>query len=68
MKHDVDAIVTFIQTYTAARGFAPSVLDIKKQFGFSSTSMVKFYLDKLQQQGRVQWEPGMARTLRVVSQ
>ena len=59
-EHVLDAVVVL-----GIKGYAPSVEEIREYAGLSSTSVVYYWLNKLRIEGRLTWEDGKARTLRV---
>lgn len=61
-----DELVEFIRDYARERGYAPSVREVAAHVKFSSTSSAHALLRSLRSQGRVEWEEGQPRTLRVV--
>ena len=60
-----DCVVHFIASYWLHYGYAPSIRDVCEGCGLPSTSIVAYHLRRLEQAGRVEREPGLARTLRV---
>ncbi len=58
-------ILAFIDDYTAENGFPPSIRDIKEATGISSTSVVKYHLDRLVREGLIEQEAGISRGLRL---
>lgn len=59
-------VLEAIEEYTAYHGCPPSLRDLMERFGFLSTQGVACHLDSLRKKGLVTWQPGKARTLRVV--
>lgn len=49
------------------RGFGPTLQEIQEYAGISSVSVVYYHLHKLRLAGRVTWEEGKARTIRVTT-
>jgi DNA-binding IclR family transcriptional regulator len=47
-------------------GVAPTVRELAAQLGFSPSAAHR-YLERLREEGKVEWEPGKYRTLRVVA-
>ena len=60
-----ERIYAAIAGYQASHDCAPSVREIGQLAEVSSPSVVHHHLSKLQQEGRVTWEPGKHRTLRL---
>lgn len=65
MTNNRDNIVTFILDYTEENGYPPTVREIGKGVGLSSTSTVQFHLDALMYQGVLTAEKGKPRTIKV---
>lgn len=61
------AIENFIVQFIKEHGYSPSIRELGGQFGVSDPAM-KGLLDRLEQRGRIRREPGMPRTLQVVSE
>jgi repressor LexA len=57
-------ILGFIIDWNAARGFSPTVREISAAFGWTTTANVHQHLERMQRDGLVTREAGMARTLR----
>lgn len=60
-------ILTFIQEYIAANGFPPTIREIGRDVGISSTSVVNYHLEALEQKGYIERERYVARGLRLVN-
>jgi repressor LexA len=60
------AILEFIQSYRAVKGFAPSLREIGEHIGVGSTSLVTFYLTRLQEDGYITRDPYISRSIVVV--
>ncbi len=58
-------VLTYIQHYTEERGFPPTVREIGEQIGVKSTSLVSYYLKRLEEQGLINREPSMSRAIQV---
>jgi repressor LexA len=58
-------ILGFIVDRIAARGFSPTVREISAAFGWKTTANVHQHLERMERDGLVTRQPGMARTLRV---
>lgn len=59
------AILEFIRTSTAERGYAPTVREIGQQFGIRSPNGVTCHLKALKSKGYMSSEPGASRTYTV---
>ena len=60
------AILKFIEDQVKANGYPPSVREIGKAIGLSSTATVHAYLAKLEKQGFIKKEDKKGRTLKVI--
>lgn len=58
-------ILEFITKYTATHGYPPSIRDIMHGCYYNSTSSVAHQLDKLKAMGKVEFDPHIARSVRV---
>ncbi len=53
-----------IARFHEQHGYCTSVRELMHKFGWTSPNAVMFHLHFLRAAGLVQWEPGVARTLR----
>lgn len=60
------AILKFIEEQVIVNGYPPSVREIGKAIGLSSTATVHAYLAKLEKQGYIKKEDKKGRTLKVI--
>ena len=60
------AILKFIEEQVTQNGYPPSVREIGKAIGLSSTATVHAYLAKLEKQGFIKKEDKKGRTLKVI--
>jgi repressor LexA len=60
-----EKILDFIADYHREHGFPPTVREIGKAVGLSSSSTVHFHLQRLEGQGKLTRVPGAPRTLMV---
>lgn len=60
------AILKFIEDQVKENGYPPSVREIGKAIGLSSTATVHAYLEKLEKQGFIKKQDKKGRTLKVV--
>lgn len=60
------SILRYIETFWAEHSYAPSVRDIQRGCGISSTSVVERHLGKLVKRGKIGRVPGLARTITVL--
>ena len=58
-------ILCFIEFYWDEHGYAPSVRDICAALGFNSPATVAHYLRRMREQGLVEYEDRIPRTVRV---
>lgn len=64
-KEGVDRkLFEFIQAYRKVRGYSPSWIEMRDNMGFSTTSQVTYWLKKLNRDGKVVWDPSVARSVR----
>lgn len=63
---DDDAILAAI-VRLASDGTPPTLRELASELGLSSPTPLLRYLQRLREEGKVSWEPGKARTLRVVA-
>ena len=56
-------VLEIIRTYIKERGFAPSIRDIQKLGAIPSTSIVRRYLDRLEDSGYIERTPDTARSI-----
>jgi repressor LexA len=61
-----ERILAFIKVFRREKGYSPTVREIVTGVGMSSTSVVQYHLDRLQEQGRVSRMRGQPRTLVVI--
>ena len=60
------AILKFIEEQVIENGYPPSVREIGKAIGLSSTATVHAYLEKLEKQGFIKKQDKKGRTLKVI--
>jgi len=61
-------VLCSIRSYQRTHGFPPTVRELTRMLGVSSTYTVTCHLRRLAVKGRVTWLPGQSRTLRVVGE
>jgi repressor LexA len=59
-------ILAYIRRYQAERGYPPTMREIGAGIGVGSTSLVTFYLRRLEREGLLQRARRVARSVRVV--
>ena len=58
-------ILQFIHGFIDERGYSPTVRDILKGCGISSTAVVQYHLDVLEKEGRIHRDPEIFRSIRL---
>ena len=61
-------ILASIIMYTMYMGYPPTVDEIGQMVGLSSKATVSYYLGMLKAEGKVDWEAGKPRTIRVIGE
>lgn len=61
-----DKVYVFIYAFTADYGYSPTYAQIAKGVGLKAKSHIKYILDEMKEEGRVTFEPGSPRTVRVL--
>jgi repressor LexA len=61
-----EMIIEAITELTKEKGYPPSVRELAEAVNLKSTSTVQGHLERLKKDGRVNFEHGCPRTLRVV--
>lgn len=61
-----EGIVEFIENFIENRRYPPTVREIQAGCDISSTSVVAYHLDILQEDGVIHREPGSPRTIQIV--
>ena len=61
-------IIQCILAFTAEHGYPPSFREIGTAVGLTSSSHVHYHLQKLRLAGRITYEPGKNRTIRVLTE
>src|SRR5258706_15376104 len=54
-------ILAFIQRFTRANGYPPTIREIGTEFEITSTNGVRYYLDLLERAGYIRHTPGISR-------
>lgn len=60
------AMLEFIVTFVDSHGYGPTIREMGDELGISSTSVVSYRMHILQREGRLTWEEGRSRTVRVI--
>ena len=58
-------VLDVIQEYTAKHGFAPSYREICDRTDITSTSMVNYYLEQLEEMGYIERSENISRSLQI---
>lgn len=66
-RHDPENVLAAIRRFTARNGYPPSIRDLGRECGISSTSVVSYQLANLEREGLVTWTPGLARSIRLTT-
>ncbi|HFD38660.1 MAG TPA: transcriptional repressor LexA [Anaerolineae bacterium] len=61
-------ILDFLRNFIQEHRYSPSVREIREQLGISSTSVVKYNLDILEQRGLIERNRAISRSIRLVEQ
>jgi SOS-response transcriptional repressor LexA len=61
-------VLLAIALYWRQHGFSPSLRDICALAAVSSTSQAALHLERLRAAGMVEYEPGIARSIRLVKE
>ena len=59
-------ILEFIETYLGEHDYPPTIREIGKAVGISSTSVVKYNLERLQDKGKIKRSGEVSRGLRLL--
>lgn len=59
-------ILVMLEKYQAETGYPPSIREIGKQTGISSTSVVNYYLNQLEEEGYIERDRKISRGVRLV--
>ncbi len=60
-----ERIISYIREFRGFRGFGPSLREIMDEIGFGSPSNVKYHVDRLVKEGRLNGDSKLARSLNV---
>lgn len=61
-ENNTTFVLWAIKAFRIAEGFSPSIRDIMKATGISSTSVVHYHILKLAREGAIKRTPGVARS------
>lgn len=59
------AMLDFIAVFADSHGYGPTVREMQDALGISSTSVVNYRMNILRREGRLEFEEGLSRTVRV---
>lgn len=59
-------VLAYVAAFTAERGYAPTLREIGDGLGIASVNAVSQHLFYLRKKGRLAWEDGKQRTMRVL--
>jgi len=59
-------ILDYIRTFLQEKGYAPTVRDIARGCGISTSSVVQHHLNMLEKQGHIQRDPQVFRSIRLL--
>ncbi|MDP2659632.1 MAG: transcriptional repressor LexA [Dehalococcoidia bacterium] len=62
-----EKILTYLKQFAAEKGYPPSIREIGKACGISSTSVVKYNLNILQREGYIRRDPEVSRGIDLAS-
>jgi len=65
LKEKLISTQKFVEQYIDEHGYSPAVRDIEKGVGYVP-SLVKYYLDRLEELGHITRQPNIARSIRVI--
>ena len=60
------SVLDAIRSLTREHGYAPTVREIRKATGIASSQTVKYHLDALKRDGKIDFVPHSPRTIRLV--
>ena len=61
-------ILNFVRTFLQERGYAPTVRDIVRGCGISTSSVVQYHLNRLEKEGYIRRDPQVFRSIRLVEE
>jgi repressor LexA len=66
MESRLHKIMEFLTDFQGSSGYSPSIREIGDRIGVNSTSLVDFYLDKLEERGDIGREKHISRSIRIL--
>ena len=67
MEERLHRILDFLTSFQEKSGYSPSIREIGDKIGVKSTSLVDFYLEKLEARGAIVRDKHISRSIRVIS-
>jgi repressor LexA len=67
MEERLHRILEFLSSFQEKSGYSPSIREIGDKIGVKSTSLVDFYLEKLEARGAIVRDKHISRSIRVLS-
>lgn len=67
MEERLQRILEFLSSFQEKTGYSPSIREIGDKIGVKSTSLVDFYLEKLEVRGAIVRDKHISRSIRVLS-
>jgi len=61
-------VLQIIESYSTKFGYPPTIREIMERAVLSSTSVVNYYLDQLEEKGYIERDRGVSRGLRIIKQ
>lgn len=61
-----DDTLLFIRQFIKQHGYSPSVREIAAGIGTTSTSVAGYHIRRLSDLGKIEWTPGIARSIRII--
>ena len=55
-------VLSFVEDFYEANGYGPSFREIMDGVGISSTSVVRYHVQRLSMLGLIRWQPGIPRS------
>ncbi len=64
-KDAAEKVTDYIASFCKRYGYCPSLAEITEAMGWRSTNSARHHLDRLRRAGRVTWQTGKGRTIRI---
>ena len=59
-------VLNWISGFIDVHGFSPTIREIQHAYGWKTPNAAKCHLEPLRKKGRVTWQEGCSRTIRVI--